>query len=238
MIEGTAILTSRKVIVQDQFIQYLPINRHKEIFFFQGIRFTISDRPDHWWLAVNIHGGHKIQNFEQAVTARHFLSEYIAKHGRTGFSGLIVAGDFNALDANSEVSTTPWDFDRRWQTESLLGKELLDMNRSSYKPFATIPEIDAQIRTQETVKKLFAWFALPRKKYDESLYESFESKKCTGKKFKNLNPFCEWNEKIDHIYLSDSIKVQEVSGLYQQNNWTDLKETRSDHPAIWTKIQL
>ena len=95
MIEGTAILTSKKVIVQDHFVQYLPINRNKDIFFFQGMRFTTAERPDQWWIAVNIHGGHKIQNFEQAVTVRHFLSDYIAKLGNKGFSGLIVAGDFN-----------------------------------------------------------------------------------------------------------------------------------------------
>jgi hypothetical protein len=238
MIEGTAILTSAKIIIQDHFIQHLPINRSQESFFFQGIKFSTTKQPNFWWIAINVHGGHKIQNFEQAVTARHFITQYINKQGKPGFKGLIVAGDFNAHDPNEEVSTVPWDFDNRWQTDSLLNQELTAMNRSGYKPFATLPEHEAQIRSSEAVKKLFDWFALSRQDFDESLTESFDAKKCSKDKFKSLSPFCNWPDKIDHIFLSKSIEVKEVTGLYQQNNWTDLKKTRSDHPSLWTKIKL
>lgn len=236
IIEGLGFLVSSKIKVLDQRNENIVINKNGESFFFQILKFTVKDQAKKWWLAVNIHGGHKIQHFEQAVATRHYITDYVKNNDESNFSGLLIAGDFNSLSSAEEVSTTPWSFYHRWQTREILSQELMTLNGSDYKPFATLPTSEAKNRTQKTVEELFRWFAIKRSAEDGSLNE-VTSAPCSLD-FKEFNPMCSWHHKIDHIYHSPGIKIKNYSGLYQQNNWTDLTSTLSDHPGILATLKI
>lgn len=238
IIEGLATLTSKKIIVLDHRDETIRINKNNESYFFQLTRFSHVDKKDQWWIAINVHGGHKIQHFEQAVATRHYLSQYIRLAPHTEqFSGIIVAGDFNALPIQEEMSMTPWSFDYRWQTQDILTKELMAMNSSSYKPFATLSYNEAKIRVSQTVSSLFDWFARNRSIHDASLKEVLLHSPCV-KVQNEFNPFCDWKHKIDHIFVSPTMKIKNHSGIYQQNNWTDLASSLSDHPGLLTHLEI
>jgi endonuclease/exonuclease/phosphatase family metal-dependent hydrolase len=237
VVEGTAILTSSKIRVLKHTAIHVPFASGKGSFFLQWMKFKLKGTEDKWWIAVNLHGGHKVQNFEEAVAARWALSQVINQDPeRAQFGGLIVAGDFNAYLPPSEVSTTPWSFFYRWQTQEVLRRELTRLNESGYKDFATLPAREADHRIQSSVQSLFDWFALDRHEWDGSLDEIFTRGKCSFV-WKDLNPMCRWS-KIDHIFVSSNIHVLEASGIYSHHNWADLKDTLSDHPAVWARIDL
>lgn len=236
--EGLSILTSPKVIVLDHQNKMIRINQKNETFFFQFIKFSTQEKKDQWWVAVNIHGGHKVQNFEQAVALRHFLTSYVNNaQDAKSFAGFIIGGDFNAYSVKEEVSLTPFSFDYRWQTPDLLKNDLMRLNFSNYKPSNTIANPEAQQRVNDSVNGLFDWFALNRNSQDQSLKEVLFNSPCI-KTHPKFSPFCLWKEKIDHIYVSPGIQVRNHTGIYQQNNWTNLQDTLSDHPGLITNLDI
>ena len=96
--EGLAVLTSPRVEVLENLAITLPINFRGETFFAQVVSFRDrAEGPSSWKIIANIHGGHKVQHFEQAVALQRWLIGYIRDRSYLGkFSGLVVAGDFNA----------------------------------------------------------------------------------------------------------------------------------------------
>lgn len=239
MMEGLAILTSPSVEVLGQREEALSINSSGERFFLQLLKFRVrAQRGSGWWIAVNIHGGHKVQNFEQAVSARRFLSQYInSQTDREKFAGFIVAGDFNALLPQSEVSTVPWSFFHAWQTPEGLTSDLLRLNSSGHKPFATLPQEQALPRIKESVQKFFEWFSWARQPQDGSLNEVTLNSNCVLL-HAPMNPYCGMKDKIDHIFVSNEIRITRHSAVYRQNNWIDLETTTSDHPGLVVQLVL
>lgn len=239
IIEGQAFLTGHRINVYEHFQKLIEINSKKEKFFFHGIKFGLkNEKRGRWWVAINIHGGHKIQHFEQAISTRIFITEYLSKQDMKGFGGIISAGDFNAFTPIKEVSSTPWSYAHRWQTREQFKKELLELNRSPRKPFATLTEEEAQWRADASIEKLFQWFSLKRHPFDGSLKEVSDKGVCLLEKRSPLNPTCHWKDKIDHIFVSENINIKSYSGIYRQNNWTDLKKTISDHPGVICTLEL
>ena len=239
MMEGMAVLTSRSVEVLDHREETVSINLSHESFFFQLLKFKLtSQKTPGWWIAVNIHGGHKVQNFEQAVAARRFLSQYInSQSDRERFKGFIIAGDFNALLPQIEVSTVPWSFFHAWQTPEALTSDLLRLNSSNYKPFATLSTDQAQRRIKASVQNFFEWFSWARQPMDGSLNEVTLNSTCV-QTYPQMNPYCGMKNKIDHIFVSDKTMIKSHSALYQQNNWIDLETTTSDHPGLVVKLEF
>lgn len=239
MVEGLAILTSGNIKVISHVRESLKINNENETFFFHMLKFGLTQNNNgDWWLAVNIHGGHMIQNFEQAVTTRRYLSQYLDQQpDKAKFQGFVVAGDFNAQLPKIEISTVPWSFFHAWQTKEGISADLLKLNASDYKPWSRLSADKAQSRVRASVDKLFDWFSWPRHTLDGSLNEVSLNSPCVpGPSL--LNPFCQMKEKIDHIFVSDTVKVKNHSALYKQNNWTDLNNTMTDHPGFMAIISL
>ena len=239
MVEGLAILASQNIKVLSHLREAIKINNENETFFFHMLKFGLNQNNDgSWWLAVNIHGAHMIQNFEQAVATRRYLSTYLNQQpDKANFKGFIVAGDFNAQLPQTEISTVPWSFFHAWQTKEGISADLLKLNASEYKPWARLNPAVAQNRIRASVDKLFDWFSWPRHERDGSLNEvSLNSPCIPGPTL--MNPFCQMKEKIDHIFVSDKISVKNYSALYKQNNWTDLNNTLTDHPGFMANISL
>ena len=228
LIEGLGILTSSEIRVIKHLKEKLVINSKNETFFFQMLKFSLSQNSDgKWWVAVNIHGNYNLRNFEEAVTTRRYLSNFINQQAdKDNFQGFIVAGDFNADLPQKEASTLPWSFFHAWQTPEGV-KNLLSRQNPS----------ESGMRIDTAVAKLFDWFSWPRHERDGSLNEvSLNSPCILAPVF--LNPYCQMNQKIDHIFVSDKMKVKGYSALFKHHNWIDLKQTVSDHPAIIATLEL
>src|SRR5690606_7174869 len=101
----------------------------------------------------------------------------------------------------------------------------------------TLTEDRARKRIKNSLDKFFDWFSWKRNPLDGSLKEVALNSKCELN-YQEMAPFCLIEDKIDHIYVSDSIKIKSHTALYRQNNWTDLENTTSDHPALAVKLEL
>ena len=228
LVEGLSILTSSQIRVHKHVREKLIINANNETFFFQFLKFSLTQNSDgKWWIAVNIHGNYNLKNFEEAVTTRRYLSQFINQQpDREKFQGLIVAGDFNADLPQREVSTLPWSFFHAWQTVEGVSVMLSRQNPN-----------ESKLRVEAAVAKLFDWFSWPRHEFDGSLNEVTLNSPCSLAPV-YLNPYCQMTQKIDHIFVSDKMKIKSFSTLYKQNNWTNLTQTLSDHPALLAILDL
>ena len=238
LMEGLAIITGPSIKVHSHYAERIRTSHERESFYFQMLKFSISSMARGWYLGVNIHAGHMIQHFEQAVAVRRFLSEFLARQpDRADFKGFIIAGDFNALLPEREVSSVPWSFDHAWQTKDGLISELLKLNLSDYKPHSRLEQNQARTRSELSVDKLFDWFSWPRHSLDGSLFEVSLNSRCLPDALMK-KPFCFQKEKIDHIYVSNKSMIQSFSLLYEHHNWKNLEDTVSDHPGVFTKLKV
>ncbi len=92
IVEGFAILFNAAWTCQHNETWTVPYNPQGEITTVQAARFT---RDDHSLLIINLHAGHKLAHFEQAVALRRRISEELAKC--PAGTELLVGGDFNSV---------------------------------------------------------------------------------------------------------------------------------------------
>src|SRR3989339_604449 len=263
LIEGSSIMVSKRLKVLDHQLYNDPYNYLNERFFYQMA--TISDEDNNWFLAVNIHAGHKINHFEQSILIKKNILNYLKnhKHPET-FTGILIAGDFNArlfrpnskqdIQSDfSEISTVLFEVKKENQFDFLLDniadhqkiqtlqQELIKLNESSYKPWASIldkKEFDQRLNDSLNEFKLLqkAYLQSPYKNYlmmQSSLETASEQDLCHPNK--GLAGACFFNNNIDFIMKTSSFNISNAYVVFAKNDWTSL-DYISDHPGIFSEL--
>jgi endonuclease/exonuclease/phosphatase family metal-dependent hydrolase len=258
VMEGTAILTSPKIKVLKHFTEHIEFNQGKDRVFVQFLKFKVFGKSG-WYLLANVHLGHKLAHFEQAIELRRYMSLVVKEEKTKDFKGYIIGGDFNARlfnvtdrEAFSEISTTPYEvknkrFDFYFrengnQKKNMLLNGMMDLNfNSSYKPWASVyPYALAEQRIKHAIKRFESWqkessFDSTMKKHI-GLKESVFSHPNECKDSTRLDTTCYLKNRIDFIFSSHNLEVKEQAILYKGNNWTDLQGV-SDHPGVYVKYR-
>jgi endonuclease/exonuclease/phosphatase family metal-dependent hydrolase len=95
LVEGFAVLVRPPWRVLEHQADNLPFGSRGERFFVQRLALQKGDGPT--VVLANLHLGHKIRHFEQALAVRLVLAELAHRHLREGEpANVVVAGDFNA----------------------------------------------------------------------------------------------------------------------------------------------
>lgn len=210
-------------------------------------RGTAADAPR--VLVANVHGGHKLRNFEEAVALRIALERVLVELRARGrpVAGLLVGGDFNASlfrpalspDRRGEVGMAPWELRVPGQfdvTPGLPGlferlvPELLRLDADpAYKPWASLAN-PAAARTR-AVAAAEAWAtsspALP------ALVDSIEAARRT--RSCPVGAVCEIPRRIDHLLSTLDVAASAIA--YANADHYSLAEP-SDHPAVWADFRL
>ncbi len=257
IVEGTAILVRApwKILDGKTWSLSLPAG---QTFFFESIRIqNPQQNSPKWYLVVNIHAGHKVILFEQAVATRKALGEFIDQHPeRASFGGVLVGGDLNGglfrpSQKTGEVAMIPWeikipgefDFGPTAPPQRFLrlARDLWALNLNpNYKPWATIgsgPE--ARGRVLSDVKEFDVFtksqtaqvFALR-----ETLFEAQTAKRCPIRLPSHYESVCETKDRIDHLMASPTFRVRRGAVIFSNNSYVSPKGS-SDHPGILLELQ-
>lgn len=204
-------------------------------------------------VVVNVHGGHKVQHFEQAVAIRKAVGDYLAK--TPGPHHVVFLGDFNSrlhrpmnpvfLD---EPSIVPWEIEVKGEysyrdadaTSSFtaLRDKMRALNASSYKSFATLPEGEANARIDAAIGSLKTWLASKPEPlvFTEALSVAEANGAC--KPPKTGFGACETDARIDHVFFAGGLSLVESHALYTNADDHALAGTLSDHPAVVSTLRL
>jgi hypothetical protein len=226
IVEGLALLVRPSVTILNSGHQ--SVDTPGGPFFFQWARLQKNSQN---FLVLNIHGGHKVNHFEQAVATRQWIEDQ-----GWGQEPLLIAGDFNAQVG--EVSTVPWSLENKFTKRNFLEPELQALNRNqNYKPWATIPENEAGLRISNAVSDLqnLIFLRAPQTLL-EALISSSQIGSCDSIGF--ADPHCNLPERIDQIYLSPQWQALQTALKYPQNTWNNTTLSLSDHPAIMVEAVL
>jgi hypothetical protein len=257
IVEGLALLVSPRFRVLESGSWKLPIRGTNETFHVQFAALA-PDSGKGWILAANVHGGHKLRHFEQAIALRHALLDYARDRAHFGrYQGPVVGGDFNARlwrpglarsegDAG-EIATLPWElkvdgfFDARAELPRLEASLDAYNRDKKNKEWATITDpTEARGRIRTAVDGLRALLDRGARPWTDSLWESNRSGAC--KQWRDelasiTEPACSRSTLIDHILVEDSAQVERSVVLYPKNNWQRL-DTLSDHPAVMAEFNF
>lgn len=249
LLEGLAVLVkeSSSLKVLDHLQWNLEINEKGDHFFVQVLSLGL---PGGWILVANIHGGHKITHFEQAVALRERLSRYVQEvefTARTagGLKGFLIAGDFNA--SLGEISMIPWE------SKSISGQDqirklpdlLMEFNHDfTYKPWANILDRwESERRIKRAVERFSSWQKTygkgTQKKHlflKEALEVAVAGKLCRPYSFSSTCFSKFSKERIDFIWTSEGLVPQNAFIIHSENNWEDLNRTTSDHPGLYAEL--
>jgi hypothetical protein len=260
IIEGTAILTSKRINVLEHKIWNEPYNKRGDRFFFQTLAFNPKGGR-YYFVLANVHAGHKVAHFEQAVRLREKLSQYAqTKNFGLEFGGFMVGGDFNSRlfrpgvvseDDLSEVSAVPYEvawpevYDFNFLVDAAsaqerqknLSEELEALNKSSYKPWATIQnQTEAQERIQTSVERFKLWQQDMKAKkltpfiaMGDSLWRANQAGLCSP--WVLLKGSCHVPARIDYLFSSYNLEVLNSFILYSGNDWAETNSV-SDHPGL------
>jgi endonuclease/exonuclease/phosphatase family metal-dependent hydrolase len=230
LIEGFAILFKKNIKLLENKIVKLPYNNKGEELSFQLSRF-LKDQKE--LTVINLHLGHKLQHFEQAIAIRSFLENMKPEH-------LIIGGDFNARDDLAiEASMIPWyikksqyDFSEASLSFSKIEtlKELiLKTNNSSYKPWATITdETELKNRTEEAK----ATYVILAQNNPVKLNEAETAQACISDKRKEQ--YCKLSDRIDYIFSANA-QVERYFFLGSKYYWSEL-DFYSDHAGVYAEF--
>ncbi len=229
LVEGTAILVRKSLTVLDHQTWNLPIPGTSESFFAQAVALT-SDRSGGWFLVVNLHAGHKLRHFEQAVAVRAKIAEYVAaaRFAQKRYAGLIVGGDMNAElfrpngGSANDPSTLAWELNSQAGfDQGRLVDQLLSMNRSqNYKAWASIrDEAEAERRARSAVTRLSRLPVSAETLLAETVYEAVRGGRCSS---------CDLRDRIDLVYAS----VAQQATMFGRYDWYSTANTLSDHPGV------
>lgn len=210
-----------------------------------------DDSEEPWLLLVNIHAGHKINHFENAVAIIDHCSEFVDSHEFChSFAGKIFAGDFNAQlfrpsNGNSEVSdiaSFPWEvsvssqFDSRTSIDSL-HQQLIKYNSSDYKAWATIKdENESRKRIEAAVKLYKHWLQKfgNSETVEEALWKTRKGTTYGGPEPERLAPDATtWvSDRVDHVFTDSHFSAENAFVVFKKANWKTL-ESVSDHPGVF-----
>lgn len=257
LIEGFGILYKKPFKLIEGGLWHIEYNKdgHK-----CACQYALLERAGKIILAVNIHSGHKIDHFEQAVAIRKHISDFTYEHDeKEKIQGIIIAGDANARlyrpnkkepEEFSEPTTGPWEvfiegqFDLRIQSKDKIQKfqeELIKFNfDKKYKNWAMIEDKKAvRKRVEDAIKRFCQWqqFAQEKKlpiKMTECL--SYITQKNKIKPLKNAPRTAtkrKW--RIDHIFVNEIFDIKNAFIIYDDSSWIELNSV-SDHMGVYCEI--
>lgn len=258
LVEGMAALVLDTWIVLDRLEWRLRYNRRGDELFVQVLALAPRATLSPWVLVANLHGGHKVAHFEQAVALRRALARTAREASHTGrFGGVVLAGDFNAMlyrpsRGEGEVSTVPWEvsadgeFDVRTQeARATLEEELWALNEDpSYKPWARIADpVEARARIADAVSELRRFLdevsdageRIGSPLLEEALDRGAGRAACAPDP--RVAGACELPRRIDLLFADPSIRVENAYIAYRDNDSVSLSGP-SDHPAIYARLLL
>ena len=262
LIEGLSILTRKPLEVVEHLEWNLPYNETPDRFFVQTLVFSVGPAKTNSpiYVIANIHGGHKVRHFEQAVALRKRIDSHIGQAAwRNRFKAMFIAGDFNAQlyrpkGKTGFIESTPWEvfvdgqFDLRVQNPNfdptLLAKRLEELNANfRYKPWATIPDLqEARRRIQAAVQAFVQWqksSVLPSLGISQTLIDAQSRAQSLGlcRPTKVWNITCARENNIDHIFYSPQIKLRNSFIVFSNSDWKST-EGLSDHPGVQAHFDL
>ena len=204
-------------------------------------------------MLVNVHCGHKLVHFEQAVRIRKAITAFlrtIADH-----TDLVVAGDFNAelyrpsVYPFGEISTVPWeifckntfDFRTKFNPEAKMHliNELTDLNlNKNYKPWASVENCSlAQNRIKLAVQAFIDWQIEEEKNESTqlNLQPTIPNNRIEKTKVveNNANLGCD-HDQIDHIFVNQNFTIKGCRFLSKSDGLNSV----SDHPIIFATYEI
>lgn len=254
LIEGNAMLVASSVRVLWHSGIHVPIAGGREDHFFQAAVLE-SARGGGRILAVNVHMGHKLRNFEHAIAIQHWIQEAREKFKVTH---VLIGGDFNEVAGARESGTPeatltmmPWEviskgrFDFRLPEEPQKRAALIDDVKSrlsrinflqGYKKFATISN-PAEVRARIGLA-IDAWMPLWQQAREAvSVFNESKSaaRRCSaGTSWKSV---CDFSARIDYWFASPSMSTEEF-GIFESDADAYRTGGLSDHPAVFTRYEL
>lgn len=254
LVEGFALLYRAPLRALESKVLEIEINASAERFKAQLVAIEVD--PTSWIAVVVVHGGHKVQHFEQAVALREAVAAYVEASPRMAeLAGVVFLGDFNArlhrpkspvvLD---EASSVPWEIEVPGQYSYRdpgadaafveLGEELRALNASSYKPFATLPQGEAAARIDAAIARLRTWVGERPSPLvlSEALWTAEREGTCKPPKTGFAG--CEYDARIDHVFFGGALALEEAHALYTNADDHELAGTFSDHPGVWATLRL
>jgi endonuclease/exonuclease/phosphatase family metal-dependent hydrolase len=255
LVEGTAILVRSPWRILDSRAWHVPIPQTSEEFFFQTARIRHDGDP-RWYLIANLHAGHKVRHFEQAVEVKAAIARLIENHpDRANFGGVIVGGDFNARlyrpsGRFGEVSSIPWEVIKRGEfnfgpaTPDAVFEELKNQLwavnvDAGYKPWASLgASASARSRVNRAVDNFMKLVRSPLNRWvrlRELLDEANQQSACRPPAEPRLQGACQYPARIDFIFASPQLSVQNAFVLYTENDFQKVSGT-TDHPGVWVEL--
>ncbi len=253
LIEGLAVLLRAPWEPFAEWEWNLPVNFKEHRVYVQAVAVRRGPaRGAPWFVVVNVHLGHKIANFEQALALGEALRPYRPGAGQCEDAapeaclGAIISGDFNALlyrpgDGHGDVSMAAWErcvpgqFDFRPGSDTfgeLLAALWALNDNSQYKPWATIRDADeAGRRIREAALRLFT-LSDDVPVFQEALTVAPQRRAVAGLPCAEGVP-----DRIDYMFAEPALNVSNACVVYPGNSWSSCAGT-SDHPGVFVEYDL
>lgn len=234
LVEGLAILVRKPWILLEQEEWRLDLGGGRSFF----VQMAKIGNGHVTFVVANVHAGHKILHFEQAVALRRWL----ARHA--GSENLLIGGDFNALlyrEGSPDSSTIPWeievpgyfDFSSPDSRSELIAR-LTALNRDErYKPWANLDPKEAEVRISVAVD---SYYGLVRE--SAGLREALD----WANKHQHCHPGvadarCFVSDRIDHLFATPGWRVENAFIAFSGNSWSSLRGV-SDHPGVFARWSI
>ncbi len=257
LVEGFAVLIRQPWEIADRQEWNLVINSLGHKAFIQAMtirRSGAGSGRDPWLVLANVHLGHKIGHFEQAVVLRSALLDYRRSFpDQDGCLGMIIAGDFNAYRYRPaagirDTAMIPWEvhvpgqYDFRPEADTfgdLLSALWLCNDDQRYKPWASIRDPgEARKRISEAADRF--WTAQQEAPKDwPTLVDGLDQ---AGRQAAIYSPesvpaASSIPDRINYVYADPALKVESACVVYPQNTFAFNTGT-SDHPAILVNYEV
>lgn len=264
LVEGFAVLVQKPWQIVDHQEWNLVINSLGHRAFVQAVmvrhdselplRTGRSTEGKPWLVVANVHLGHKVTHFEQALALRSALLDYRRSFpGPENCLGAVIAGDFNAFRYRPsagirDAAMIPWEpqvsgqYDFRPQAETfgnLLTALWACNDDNHYKPWATIRDTnEARRRIIESATHLWSvqqatpgdWLPLVEGLDEAQQQESIAS-------LEEIPTARSIPDRIDFIYADPALHVANACVVYPENTFSFNTGT-SDHPAILVQYEV
>jgi hypothetical protein len=257
LVEGFAVLVREPWQLVDHQEWNLVHNSRGHKVFVQAVMLRHGGGPTEtapWLVLANVHLGHKVTHFEQAIALRSALLDYRRQFTGSGHClGMVIAGDYNAVryrphDGVHDAAMIPWEihvpgqFDFRPQAEAhgeLLSALWALNDDQSYKPWATIHDpTEARHRIREAAEKFAVlqsetpadWPALL-----DGLSVAVENKRI--RQCPDVSTAASIPQRIDFVFAESTLPVADACVVFPENTFASNTGT-SDHPAILAAYEI
>jgi endonuclease/exonuclease/phosphatase family metal-dependent hydrolase len=250
MVEGLGVLVKNSWRILGDYQWRLPINRLGDTFFLQVvvIRQTVAldnmeNEEGPWLVLLNIHGVHNLRHFEASVRVREELEKFIRSAPWKGkYLGAVVAGDFNAKLyrpnslPESEISSMPWEikFPGEFDFTLRAGEENWRKNLTN----GLLKISDNRQETLERINDVVDRFVnYQHNSSSEFLVEalSMANKKNKCVPFNGFDAACNYQYRIDHVFVPESFTINNAYIIYKNNNFGNLNSL-TDHPGLFVEL--